>query len=85
MHKWLRRAIPRFPIWCHAELMFRRRLQVLDSYEVIGLPVVGATRLSYVPWIERAVQPYRATRLPLGSRTGLADALRRASEAAAAA
>ena len=65
--------------------MFRRRLHVLDSYEVIGLPVVGATRLSYVPWIDCAVQPYRATRLPLGMATGLADALRRASEAAAAA
>lgn len=62
--------------------MFRRRLRVLDSYEVIGQPVVGRTRLSYVPWIDRAVQPYQATRLPTGTVTGLADALRRAGEAA---
>lgn len=62
--------------------MFRRRLQVLDSYEVIGEPVVGLTRLSYVPWIDRAVSPYRATRLPVGTSTGLADALRRAGQAA---
>ncbi|MGH9273604.1 MAG: hypothetical protein ACRDZU_03065 [Acidimicrobiales bacterium] len=65
--------------------MFRNRLEMLDSYEVIGFPVVGLTRLSYEPWIDRAVQPYTATRLPLGTRTGLADALRRASAAAAAA
>jgi len=84
MHKWPHRAIPRLRVRCHAEPMFRRRLQVLDSYEVIGLPVVGATRLSYVPWIECAVQPYTATQLPVGRVTGLADALRRASEAAAA-
>lgn len=63
--------------------MFHRRLQMLDSYEVIGLPVVGTTRLSYVPWIDRAVQPYGATRLPSGTATGLAEALRRAGEAAA--
>ena len=63
--------------------MFQHRLQMLDSYEVIGLPVVGRTRLSYVPWIDRAVQPYGATRLPSGMVSGLADALRRAGEAAA--
>lgn len=65
--------------------MFRRRLQVLDSYEVIGQPVVGQTRLSYVPWIECAVQPYTATRLPSGTATGLAAAFRRAEAASAAA
>ncbi len=62
--------------------MFRRRLQVLDSYEVIGEPVVGLTRLSYVPWIDRAVSPYQATRLPVGTCTGLSEALRRAGQAA---
>jgi hypothetical protein len=65
--------------------MFNRRLQVLDSYEVIGLPVVGATRLSYVPWVECAVRPYSATRLPSGTTTGLAEAFRRAEAACAAA
>lgn len=63
--------------------MNRNRLQVLESYEVTGLPVVGATRLSYVPWIDLAVRPYTATRLPVGSTTGLADAFRRAADAAA--
>ena len=63
--------------------MFHRRLDVLDSYEVIGLPVVGVTRLSYVPWIDQAVEPYTATRLPHGTATGLADAFRRAGSAAA--
>lgn len=61
--------------------MFRHRLQVLDSYEVIGLPVVSRTGLRYVPWIDRAVEPYNATRLPCGSGTGLAEALRRAAAA----
>lgn len=66
--------------------MFRNRLlQVLDSYEVIGQPVVGSTRLSYVPWIDRAVEPYTATRLPSGTATGLAEAFRRAEAACAAA
>lgn len=63
--------------------MFRRSLDVLDSYEVIGLPVVGVTRLSYVPWIDQAVRPYTATTLPHGTGTGLAEALRRAGVAAA--
>jgi hypothetical protein len=63
--------------------MFRNRLQVLDSYEVIGLPVVTTTRLSYVPWIDLAVRPYTATSLPVGRMTGLADAFRRAADAAA--
>lgn len=63
--------------------MNRNRLQVLESYEVTGLPVVGATRLSYVPWIDQAVQPYTVTRLPHGTATGLADAIRRAGAAAA--
>ena len=57
-----------------------RRLQVLDSYEVIGQPVVTSTRLSYVPWIDQAVSPYQATAVPSGVSTGLAalaEALRR--------
>jgi hypothetical protein len=61
--------------------MFRHRLQVLESYEVIGLPVVGPDRLTYVPWIDRAVEPYTATRLPAGRGSGLTDALRRAAAA----
>lgn len=61
--------------------MFRHRLQVLDSYEVIGLPVVSRAGLRYVPWIDRAVEPYNATRLPIGRSTGLTEALRRASAA----
>lgn len=83
MHKWPRRAIPVRCGRCHSEPMFHRRLEVLDSYEVIGLPVVGVTRLSYVPWIDQAVKPYTATRLPHGTGTGLADAFRRAGAAAA--
>ena len=62
--------------------MFRRRLQLLESYEVIGQPVVSSTGLAYVPWIDQAVRPYRATRLPSGVPTGLAgcaDALRAAT------
>jgi len=58
-----------------------RRLHVLDSYEVIGQPVVTGTRLSYVPWIDQAVRPYQATTVPSGVATGLAglaEALRRA-------
>ena len=65
--------------------MFHDRLRVLDSYEVIGKPMVGRTRLTYVPWIDCAVQPYRATRLPSGTGTGLAAAFRRAEAASAAA
>lgn len=65
--------------------MSRHSLQMLDSYEVIGLPVVGVARLSYVPWIDRALQPYGATRLPSGRTSGLTEALRRAGEGAAAA
>lgn len=63
--------------------MFRRRLDVIESYEVVGLPVVGATRLSYVPWIAQALEPYGATRLPTGTATGLGEALARAAELAA--
>jgi hypothetical protein len=58
--------------------MFHRRLDVLDDYEVIGHPVVDARRLSYEPWIDRAVEPYQATRLPNCTVVGLWDALRRA-------
>jgi hypothetical protein len=65
--------------------MSRHSLQMLESYEVIGFPVVGRTRLSYVPWIDRAVQPYGATRLPSGMTSGLAAALRRAGDDLAAA
>jgi len=65
--------------------MSRHSLQMLESYEVIGLPVVGLARLSYVPWIDRALQPYGATRLPSGMTSGLADALRRAGVGAVAA
>jgi hypothetical protein len=57
--------------------MLRRRLDELDPYEVIGHPVVGRTRLSYVPWIDRAVLPYNATRLPNCTVFGLWDALHR--------
>jgi len=59
--------------------MSRRRpgLQLLDAYEVIGEPVVTADRLSYVPWVERAVSPYNATRLPHCTILGLWDALQR--------
>lgn len=57
--------------------MFRRRLLALDDYEVIGQPVVGPTGLSYVPWIDRAVEPYNATRLPNCTVVGLWDAIRR--------
>ncbi len=56
----------------------RRRLDLLDSYELIGNPVVTATRLAYVPWVQQAVQPYTATRLPVGPVQGLWDALQRA-------
>jgi hypothetical protein len=58
--------------------MFRRHLDELDHYEVIGQPVVGPTGLTYVPWIDRAVEPYEATRLPNCTVVGLWDALRRA-------
>jgi hypothetical protein len=58
--------------------MFRRHLDELDHYEVIGQPVVGPTGLTYVPWIDRAVEPYEATQLPNCTVVGLWDALRRA-------
>ena len=63
--------------------MHRHRLDVLESYELIGSPVVTSTRLAYVPWVQEAVQPYRATRLPSGSASGLWQALQRAQVAAA--
>jgi hypothetical protein len=53
-------------------LLHRRRLQVLDSYEVIGQPVVSGTRVSYVSRVEHAVRPYTATQIPSGTATGLA-------------
>jgi hypothetical protein len=58
--------------------MHRRRLAVLESYEVIGSPVVTSTRLAYVPWVQQAVQPYGATRLPIGPAQGLWKALQEA-------
>jgi len=58
--------------------MHRHRLDVLESYELIGSPVVSATRLSYVPWVEQALKPYRATRLPVGPVQGLWNALQQA-------
>lgn len=63
--------------------MHRRRLQVLDSYELIGSPVVTTTRLAYVPWVQDAVKPYTVTRLPVGPTQGLTSALRKARLAAA--
>ncbi len=62
--------------------MATRLHEVLEGYEVIGQPVVGPTRLSYVSWIDQAVAPYGATRLPHCTVVGLWDALRRAEAAA---
>ncbi len=61
--------------------MFRRRIIDLDDYEVVGQPVVGPEGLSYVPWIDLAVEPYNATRLPNCTVVGLWDAIRRTSAA----
>lgn len=58
--------------------MRRHRLDVLDSYELTATPVVSATGLSYVRWIDQAVEPYHATRLPAGPAQGLWAALQRA-------
>lgn len=63
--------------------MHRRRLDVLDLYELTGSPVVTAGRLSYVSWSSLAVEPYNATRLPVGPAQGLREALQRARRAAA--
>ncbi|MFP5254222.1 MAG: hypothetical protein ACLGI8_00035 [Acidimicrobiia bacterium] len=52
-------------------MFHRRRLQLLDRYEVTGQPHVHGG-LSYVPWVEQAVRPYVATRVPTGTQTGLA-------------
>lgn len=72
MHKWSVRAIHRLTPWRDSAHMFqRRRLQMLDSYEVIGQPQVYGG-LTYVPWVEQAVRPYVATRIPTGTSTGLA-------------
>jgi len=51
---------------------------MLDDYEVIGCPVVGSDGLRYQPWLEEAVKPYEATRLPNCTVAGLWDALRKA-------
>ena len=61
----------------------RQRLDLLESYELIGSPVVTSTRLAYVPWVQQAVLPYGATRLPVGRAAGLWDALQRARLVAA--
>ena len=58
--------------------MHRRRLEVLESYELIGSPVITSTRLAYVPWVQQAVQPYGAPRLPTGPAQGLWKALQQA-------
>lgn len=58
--------------------MSQSRLEELDSYEAVGQPVVGPSRLTYVPWIDQALKPYQATRLPNCTVVGLWDALRRA-------
>lgn len=54
---------------------------MLDHYEVIGCPIVGPTGLTYQPWIDQAVKPYEATRLPNCTVVGLWDALQRAESA----
>ncbi len=59
--------------------MFRRRLEELDAYEVIGTPVVSSGGLAYVPWVETAIEPYNITRLPNCTVHGLWDALRRSA------
>lgn len=64
--------------------MQSRRLRELASYEVIGHPVVGPTRLTYRPWVEQALAPYTATKLPNCTVVGLWDALRRAEAEAQA-
>jgi hypothetical protein len=63
--------------------MHRRRLEVLESYELIGSPVITSTRLAYISWVQQAVQPYGATQLPSGPAQGLREALQRARIAAA--
>ena len=68
---------------CDIHHMHRHQLDVLDGYDVTGQPVVTATRLAYVPWVQQALLPYNATRLPQGPAKGLWDALQRARHAAA--
>ncbi|MGQ0832311.1 MAG: hypothetical protein ACT4OV_11595 [Microthrixaceae bacterium] len=58
--------------------MYRAHLDVIDGYEVVGQPVVGPTGLTYLSWLEQALEPYTATRLPVGAVAGLQAALRRA-------
>jgi hypothetical protein len=76
------RAIPSHGLGRDHQRMHRHRLSVLESYELIGTPVVTSTRLAYVPWVQQAVQPYGATRLPNGPAQGLWEALQRARLAA---
>lgn len=59
--------------------MPRCDLRILEDYEVIGTPIVSASGIAYVPWVEEAVKPYNATRLPHCTVHGLWDALRRGS------
>jgi hypothetical protein len=72
--EWSARAIHTLTVGRDAAdmILHRRRLQVLESYEVIGQPVVSRTRLSYVSRVEHAVRPYTATQVPSGTATGLA-------------
>ena len=72
------RAMSRGDLWRDHQAMHRRRLEVLESYELIGSPVVTSTRLAYVPWVQQAVQPYAANRLPNGPAQGIWKALHRA-------
>jgi hypothetical protein len=55
--------------------MHRRRLQVIEPYEVLGEPRVTATGIAYRSIIDMVTEPYRATRLPVGCPTGLIEAL----------
>lgn len=55
-----------------------RHLELLETYEVIGQPIVTSTRLAYRPWIDQAIAPYGATQLPTGTIVGLWDALQQA-------
>lgn len=55
--------------------MHRRRLQVIEPYEVLGEPRVTATGIAYRSIVDLVTAPYRATRLPTGCPTGLAEAL----------
>jgi hypothetical protein len=65
------------------EDVLRRRLQVIEPYEVLGQPVVSPVGLVYRPILDYVTQPYRVTALPVGFRTGLIEAMARADRGAA--